>query len=46
MPNNGVDDICRRLCSFTPISIVDPAALEAGLPVIRERGDSVTLGEW
>jgi hypothetical protein len=46
MPNNGVDDICRRLYSFSPISIVDPAALEAGLPVVHECGDWVTLGEW
>ncbi len=46
LPADVVDRVCRPLKRFTPNTITDPRKLKAELARIRERGYSVTCGEW
>ena len=46
MPSPAVDEATRTMKRFTPLTPVDHPKLEVDLRQIRERGYSVTGGEW
>lgn len=46
MPPSAVGEATRTMKRFTPLTPVDHAKLDADLQRIRERGFSVTGGEW
>ena len=46
LPSDVIGRACRGLKRFTPNTIVDARKLRAELGRIRERGYSVTCGEW
>jgi IclR family KDG regulon transcriptional repressor len=46
LPSDVIERACRGLKRFTPNTIVDARKLKAELGRIRERGYSVTCGEW